>query len=50
MKILGLLICVLMLAGCESEVDKCAKAWMRDYAKTEAEARYICLQVQAKKQ
>jgi Tfp pilus assembly protein PilP len=50
MKKLSLLVCVLMLAGCESEVEKCAKAWMRDHAKTEAQARYICLKAQSGKE
>ena len=34
-----------VLTGCDSDIDRCAKAWQRDYQKTEAEARYICMKV-----
>jgi uncharacterized lipoprotein YajG len=50
MKKLSLLVCVLMLAGCESEVDKVCESLDVDHAKTEAQARYICLKAQSGKE
>jgi hypothetical protein len=33
------------LGGCQSEIDKCANAMLRDHPhKTEAQARLLCLQ------
>lgn len=52
MKILGLLICVLTLLGCSSEVDKCTNAIVKmhepyedaaDRSDQEARARLVCL-------
>lgn len=40
-----LLVCLVILAGCQSEIDKCVGAIKRDHSdKTEAQARLLCLQ------
>jgi hypothetical protein len=59
MKILGLLVCVLILLGCRSEVDKCTDAFVKmhepykdaaERSGQEATARYACLKAQTGKE
>lgn len=46
----GLLALVWALVGCQSEVDKCVNAFVKEYGKTEeATARIVCLKAQSGK-
>lgn len=49
MKILGLLVCVLILAGCQSEVDKCTDGFVKQ-GHQEANARLVCLRAASGKE
>jgi hypothetical protein len=49
MKKLGLLICFLTLAGCQSEVDKCTDSFVKNGG-NEAAARYECLKAASGKE
>ncbi len=43
-QVASILIFVFLIAGCESEIDKCAKAVQRDYLyQSEGSARLKCL-------
>jgi len=44
-KIFTLILSVCFLSGCDSEVDKCAKAFMKDGVEKESRARAMCLQL-----
>ncbi len=47
---IGLVALVWTLVGCQSEVDKCVNAFVKEFGKTEeATARLMCLKAQSGK-